>query len=82
MANVEVFLVLFHVGYLNNILILDTKYFLNYTLDLGGFMKWVGFWVYMACWFGIAVRREWWSVTIPVIHIGYPFWLNQYMSHH
>ena len=81
MANVEVFLVLFHVGYLNNILILDTKYFINYTLDLGGFMKWVGFWVYMACWFGIAVRREWWSVTIPVMHIGYPFWLNQYMSH-
>ena len=35
----------------------DEKRF-NYPLDLGEFMRWVGCWLYMVCWFGIYDRHD------------------------
>ena len=78
---IELFLVFLPVGYLNSILITDTNKVLNNPLDLAELMRWVGFWIYIACWAGIADRRDWWPYTLPVMHRGSPFWLNQYMSH-
>ena len=36
-------------------------------------MRWVGWWIYLACWVGISDRHQWWSVTPPVINRGYLF---------
>ena len=80
MSKLELFLVLFHVGYLNTILTPKTNKVLKDPLNLGEFMRWVGCWLYMACWVGIPKRRDWFSVTPPVMHRVTPFCLNKYMS--
>ena len=82
MRNPELFLVLFPVVYLNTILILEANNSLNDPLDLGDFIRWVGCGFYMDCWVRILERNDWCSVTLPVIHRGYPFCLNIYMSRH
>ena len=76
MKNIDIFLVLFPVGYLNIILNPETNKVLKYPLDLGEFMTWVGYWLYMPCWVGIPKRHNWWSVTLPVMHIEAPFRLK------
>ena len=47
MRKLELFLVLFPVGYLKTLLTPDKKKVLKYPLDLGEFMRWVGSWLYM-----------------------------------
>ena len=44
----------FPVGYLYTIPIPATNKFLKGPLDLGEFMRWVGFWIYMAFWVGVS----------------------------
>ena len=68
MSKLELFLVFFPVGYLDTILILETNEVLKGPLDLGEFMRWVSFWLYMSCWVGIHEKRELCAVTSPVIH--------------
>ena len=80
MSNLDIFLVLFPVGYLYSILISQTNNVLKGPLYLGEFMRWVDCWVYMACQVEIADMHDWWSVTPPVMHRGAPFCLNKYMS--
>ena len=82
MIKLELFLVFYPVGYLNAILAPETNKVLKDPLDPGEFMRWVGSWLYMACWVGIPKRCDWWSVTPPVMHRVSPFCLNEYMSHH
>ena len=41
MIKIELFVVLFPIGYLSTILIAETNKSLNYTLDLDEFMIWV-----------------------------------------
>ena len=82
MSKLELLFVLFPVGYINTILISDTKKVISDPLELGEFMMWVACWFYMACCVGIADRYNCWSVTPPVIHRVAPFWLNKYMSCH
>ena len=82
MSKLDLFLVLFRVGYLNTILIPETNKVLNDPLDLGELMRWVGCWLYIYCWVGIPERRDWWSVTPQVMHRGSYFRLNEYMSRH
>ena len=82
MSKLELFLFFFPFGYLNTTLIPKIIKVLNDPLDLGESMKCVGCWLYMDCWVGITDRRDWWPVTMPVMHRGAPFWLNQYMSRH
>ena len=72
----DILLVLFLVGYLNAILILEKKKFLKNPLDIGEFMRWIGWWLYMACWFGMHERNDCWSVTLEVMHRGAPFRLK------
>ena len=78
----QLFLVFLTIGYLNTILISETKKVLKDPLDPGDFTMRVGFWFYMACQVGIPESREWWSVTPPVVHRGAPIRLNEYMYHH
>ena len=82
MRKLELFLFFPPVGYLYTIPIPATNKFLKGPLDLGEFMRWVGCWLYMVFWVGIPERREWWSVTLPVIHGGDPFRLKRFMSCH
>ena len=81
-SKLEIFLVLFPVVYLNIILIPDTNNVLKYPLDLGEFMMWFSCLLYMTWWIRIPERCDWWSVTLPVMHIEDTFCLNKYMSHH
>ena len=82
MIKLQLFLVLFPVGYIDTILIPETSKVLNDTLDLGGFINLVGCWFYMVYWFGIPDRRDWWSVTPLLMHRGAHFSLNEYMYCH
>ena len=75
----EIFFVLFIVGYLNTILITYKNQFLKDPLDLGNLMRWVGCWFHMLFWVGIPERSYWWSVTPPVMHIGSPFCLEEFL---
>ena len=69
MIKIDIFLVLFPVGYLKTILVPEKNKVLKDPLDLSS-------WLYMACWVGISERSDWWSVTPEVMHIGAPFNLN------
>ena len=82
MNNLELLIFLSFVGYLNTILIPETYKVLNDPLDIGEFMRWIGFWSYMACWIRIPDSHDVWSVTPPVMHIGAPVNLKKYMSRH
>ena len=68
MRKLELFLFFSPVGYLYTIPIPATNKFLKGPLDLGEFMRWVSFWLYMSCWVGIHEKRELCAVTSPVIH--------------
>ena len=78
----DILLVLFLVGYLNIILIPEATKVLKDTLDLSELIRWVGCWLYMACWVGIPESLIWWPVTPPMIRRRYPFRLNKYISCH
>ena len=66
---IELFLVLFPVGYFSNLIILEKIKVLNYTLDLAKIVRCVVRWIYMACWVSIDDSNDWWSVTPPGMHI-------------
>ena len=82
MRKLQLLLNFFPVGYHNIILIIETNKVLKYLLDPCEFRGWVGCLLYMSCWIDIAERRDWWSVTPPVIHRGPPFSLNECMPCH
>ena len=48
-TKLELFLVLFPVEYLLTVIIPETNKDLNHPMDLGEFIRWLGFWFYMAC---------------------------------
>ena len=66
--------------YLGEFLIPGTNKGLSVPMDIQEFIKWVDFWLYMACWVGIESRREFWSTTIPSMDKGATFRLNCIMS--
>ena len=70
MSKLDIFFVLYTVWYISYIIIPDTNKVSNDPLNLCGFMGWVGFWLYLACWVGISARNDWWPVTPPVMHRG------------
>ena len=74
---IELSLVLFTVGYLDTILILETNEVLKGPLELGELMRWFGFWLYVDFGVGIPGRCDWWSVTPSVMHILSPFRLKK-----
>ena len=82
MIKLDIFLVLFTVGYFNTVLIPDTKKVLKDPLYLGDFMRWVGCWFYVACWVEIPDRRDCWSVTTLAMNILAPFHLKKYTHRH
>ena len=49
MSKIELFFVLYTIGYHSTILIPEKNNALKGTLDLGEFMRWVDCWLYMAC---------------------------------
>ena len=80
MTKLELFLILFPVEYIKEILIPKTNSLMKHTMDLGEFIWWLGCWFYMGCWVRMLNRRSWWSTPEPKIDGGTPFRLNKYMS--
>ena len=58
MSKLDLFLVLFRVGYLNTILIPKTKKVFKDTLDIVEFIRWVACWLHIAIWVGITEIRD------------------------
>ncbi len=73
MSKLDLFMILFPVKYLKEVLIPETNKKLDVPLDLQEFIKWVGCWLYMSCWNGLLNRRDWWSSTEPSMDQGAPF---------
>ena len=80
MTKLELFLVLFPVEYLSTVLIPETNKDLDQPMDLGEFIRWLGCWLYMACWVDISSCRDWWLTSDPSIFQGAQFRLNNYIS--
>ena len=80
MMNLELFLILFPIDYLKEILMPKTKKLLKHPMALGEFIQWLGFCLYVGCWIGIPNRSNWWSTAEPKMSRGAPFRINKYMS--
>ena len=80
MTKLELFLILFPVNYIKEILIPEINKLLEHPMELGEFIRWLGCWFYMGFWVRIPNRSNWWSTAEPKISIGAPFRLNKYMS--
>ena len=80
MSLLQLFLIMFREDYLEEVLIPETNKVLNVPMDLQEFIKWVGCWLYMACWVGIESRQDWWSTMTPSMDKGAPFRLNLIIS--
>ena len=80
MSLIRFFFVMFPEEYLEQVLIPGTNKGLIVPMDIQYFIKWVGFWIYMACWVVIESRRCWWSTTTSSMAKGAPFRINCIMS--
>ena len=80
MTKLELFLILFLVEYLKEILIPKTNNILKHKMDPGKFIHCLGCWFYMSLWVRVSNRRNWWSTTKLKMSEGVPFRLNNYMS--
>ena len=63
MTRLELLLILFPVGYLKEILIPEMNKLLKYLIDLGEFIRWLVYWLYMGYWVEILIRRNWRSTA-------------------
>ena len=79
MTELELFLILFPVEYLKEILIPETNNLLKNPMDPVEFIRWMVYWLYMGCWVRISNRRNWWSTSNPTMSVGAPFILNKYI---
>ena len=79
-TNLELFLILFLVEYIKEILLPKTNKLLKHLMDLGEFIRWLGCSFYMGWLVGISNRRDWWSTAEPRISEGVPFIINKYIS--
>ena len=59
MTKLELFLILFPVDYLKEILFPESNKLLKHPMELGEFIRCLGCWFYMGCWVGIPNRRNW-----------------------
>ena len=66
MSLLQLFLIIFPEDYLEKVFIPETNKGMSVPMDIQEFIKWVGCWLYMACWVGIESCWDWWSTTIPV----------------
>ena len=76
----NLFLTLFFVDYLKEILIPEMNKLLKHPMDLGEFIRWLGCWFYMGCWVVISKRMNCWSTGEPTMSESAPFRLNTYKS--
>ena len=60
MTKLDLFLPIFPVNYLKEILIPKTNNLLKNPMDLEEFIQCMGCWFYMGCWVGIPNSRNWW----------------------
>ena len=58
MTKLELFLILFPVDYLKEILITEMNKLLKHPMELGYFIRWVVYWLYMGFWVGILNKRN------------------------
>ena len=78
MTKMELFLILFPVDYLKEVLIPETNKLLKHPMYLGEFIRWLGCWFYMGFWVVISNRRNGWSTTEPTMSEGVPI-IKKYM---
>ena len=80
MSLLQLFLIMFPEDYLEQFLINETKKGLIVPMDIQEFIKWVGCWIYMACWVIIESLWDWLSTTKPSMAKCDPFRLNHIIS--
>ena len=80
MKILELFLILFPVDYIKDILISDMENILKHPMDPGEFIWLIGCSFYIGCWAVILNRSNWWSISAPTMSGGAPLRLNKYMS--
>ena len=69
------------VNYLMVILVTETNKVLESSVDLQEFIRWVGCWIYTACWVGFPNHWYWRYTADPSMCKGAPFRLHLIMSH-
>ena len=80
MSLLQLFLIMFPENYLEKVIIPETNKGLSVPMDLQEYIQWVCCCLYMICWVGIEICRDWWSTTTPFMDKGDPFRLNRIMS--
>ena len=74
-SKLKILLVLFPIGYINTIIVSETKKALNDPFYLGEFMRWVGCWLYIGsrldCVFGTVIRYMVTTIGANLL----PFWI-------
>jgi len=80
MSKLDLFLMMFPVGFLVDTVIVKANEVLDKPMDLSEMVRWIGCWFYMGCWNGIQNRKQWWSVKERDMFQGAPFRLHDYMS--
>ena len=80
MTKLELFLFLFPVYYLKEILIPEINKLLEHPMELGEFIWCLGCWFYIGCWVRIPNSSNWWSTVEPTMSGGAPFRIDKYMS--
>ena len=66
-------LIMMPIKFIEDTVIKKTNEQLDVTMTTQEYIKWVVCWLYMPCWVGIHIRRDWWSTAAPSRHKGAPF---------
>ena len=70
MTKLKLFLIIFPVDYLKEIIILKTNKLLKYSMVIGEFIRWLVCWFYMGSWVRIPNRKKRCSTADPKISVG------------
>ena len=80
MSRLDMFLIMMPMKCIEDTVIKNKNERLGVPMTTQDYIKWVGCWLYIACWVGICNRRDWWSTAAPSRNMGAPFRLNYYMN--
>ena len=80
MTKLELFLILFYVDYLKEVLIPEINNILKHPMDHGELTRWLRCCFYMGFWVIISNRRNRWSRAEMKMSVGAPIRLKKYMS--
>ena len=73
MSRLDMFIIMMPMNFIEDTVIKKTNERLDVPMTTQEYIKWVGCWLYMSCWFGIRNQRYWWSTAALPRHKGAPF---------